>query len=125
VRVDFVWQMAVHALVLARAGRHAQATELVAWLANRDDLGEPLRLLLAHVYARTAAAAPQRPARGYLRASLEQLRRLDADGWFAESSNADEVRGDLDLEALRGSTAYRRLLGRRVACSPSILHSAP
>jgi hypothetical protein len=111
-RQQCLWLMTAHALTLARAGRHVQATALVQGLPARTDLADPLRLQLARIHAQAAAAASARLARQYLAVALEQLQRLLANGWFDDRQHVREVQDDADLEPLRAWPEYRPLRGK-------------
>jgi tetratricopeptide (TPR) repeat protein len=107
---------------LAAVGDHAAAAAGADTLAKNPRLAPPARYDLACVYALAAAAAHKDEklpaaergptARGYSGRAVAQLTAAEEAGFFKQPANAENLKKDPDMDALRGSTDFQKLLGR-------------
>ncbi len=107
---------------LLALGDHAGAAAGAEALAKKDRLPPAVRYDLACVYALAAAAAREdekltgdertRTADRYAARALELLAAVEAAGFFKEPDHLEQLRKDPDLDALRPSADFQKLLGR-------------
>jgi tetratricopeptide (TPR) repeat protein len=119
---DTVRLLRVHEL--AAVGDHAAAAAGADPLAKNSGLPAAGRYDLACVYGLAAAAARKdekladnerdRAAQSYSGRALTQLMAAEEAGFFKQPANAEHLKKDPDLDALRRSPDFQKLLARVV-----------
>lgn len=105
---------------LARSGEHSRAADEAAVLAAANALATDTLYRLASVLSLCVSAANDDAAAAnrYGERAVELLTRLQADGFFNQAANIDELRRDRAFDPLRGRDDFRQLEAQLGAHAP-------